>query len=253
VIEVLIKAGAMGGFVLLGAWLPRDAEPRLINRDLVLNLVNGVLLVVFIGQGVAWLAPTLRLGLVALPVQADWARLLIAFVLIDFFRYWLHRAHHRIPFLWSFHRVHHSAEHLDATTGLRMHPVDFVQLALLPIVVFTVVLDTSDWPSWVLSGALGIGVIMDPFQHGNIRWNPKHPLAKLWNLALNHPLFHSWHHTRDGALCDGNYGNALVIWDRLFGSDVTGSEPPELMGLEEDQALDNSVSGWLLLRPRSQG
>jgi sterol desaturase/sphingolipid hydroxylase (fatty acid hydroxylase superfamily) len=134
-----------------------------------------------------------------------------------------------------------------------MHPVDFVQLALLPIVVFTVVLDTSDWPSWVLSGALGIGVIMDPFQHGNIRWNPKHPLAKLWNLALNHPLFHSWHHTRDGALCDGNYGNALVIWDRLFGSDVTGSEPPELMGLEEDQALDNSVSGWLLLRPRSQG
>ena len=134
-----------------------------------------------------------------------------------------------------------------------MHAVDFVQLSLLPVVLFALVLDTRAWADWVLVAALGIGVVMDAFQHGNIRWNPKHPLARVWNLALNHPLFHSWHHTRDGDRCDGNYGNALVIWDRLFGSEVTGEAPPPLMGLEPSQAIEESLLGWQLLRRRTEG
>jgi len=253
VIEALVKGGAMGTFLLLGGLLPRDRAQRLVNRDTVLNLLNGALLILIVAPGIAWIADQAQVGLVALPLgDADWPKLLVAFLLIDFFRYWLHRAHHRIPWLWTFHRVHHSAERLDATTGLRMHVVDFVQLALLPVLLFTVVIDTHDWPAWVLMVALGIGVVMDAFQHGNIRWNAAHPLARLWDLALNHPLFHSWHHTRDGDRCDGNYGNALVIWDRLFGSEVTGPAPPDLMGLEADQSLQDSLHGWQLLRPRSK-
>lgn len=248
-IAALVKGGAMGACLLLGAALPRDANQRLINRDLILNLLNGAILVLVVGQGVAWVDAHSAIGLVALPSESpDWLCLLVAFVVIDFFRYWLHRAHHRVPWLWTFHRVHHSAERLDATTGLRMHVVDFIQLSLLPVLLFKVILDTSAWPEWVLLVALGIGVVMDAFQHSNLRWNPDHPAAKVWNLALNHPLFHSWHHTRDGVRCDGNYGNALVIWDRLFGSDVTEGAPPELMGLESDQALTNSLMGWHLLR-----
>jgi sterol desaturase/sphingolipid hydroxylase (fatty acid hydroxylase superfamily) len=243
----------MGAFLLLGAVLPRDRSQALINRDTVLNLLNGLLLVVVVGQGISWIQAHSQVGLVALPLGgSDPLRLLVAFLLIDLARYWLHRAHHRIPWLWTFHRVHHSAERLDATTGLRMHVVDFIQLGLLPVLLFTVVLDTQSWPEWVLIVAMGIGVVMDAFQHANIRWNPEHRLARLWDLALNHPLFHSWHHTRDGHRCDGNYGNALVIWDRLFRSEVTGAAPPKLMGLEPDQDLRNSLLGWHLLRPQSE-
>lgn len=252
-LEVLVKGGAMGAFLLLGAVLPRDRYQALINRDTVLNLLNGLLLVVVVGQGIVWIQAHSQVGLVALPLGgSDAVRLLVAFLLIDLARYWLHRAHHRIPWLWTFHRVHHSAERLDATTGLRMHVVDFIQLGLLPVLLFTVLLDTQGWPEWVLIVAMGIGVVMDAFQHANIRWNPDHLLTRLWGVALNHPLFHSWHHTRDGHRCDGNYGNALVIWDRLFRSEVTGPAPPELMGLEPDQGLQPSLLGWHLLRPRSE-
>ena len=252
-IAALVKGGAMGLFMVLGGLLPRDRTQRFVNRDTVLNLLNGAILVLVVGQAIGWIQSHSHIGLLSLPLlELDWLRLLVAFLLIDFFRYWLHRAHHRVPWLWTFHRVHHSAERLDATTGLRMHVVDFIQLALLPVLLFSVVIDTRDWPEWILMVALGIGVVMDAFQHGNIRWNPDNPLARVWNLALNHPLFHSWHHTRDGHRCDGNYGNALVIWDRLFGSDVTGDAPPELMGLESGQSLKDSLLGWHLLQPRDK-
>jgi len=161
-------------------------------------------------------------------------------------------AHHRVSWLWTFHRVHHSAETLDATTGLRMHLVDFLQLSLMPVVLFGVLLDTSGWATWVLPAALSVGAVSDAFQHGNIRWSPNHPLARAWNLVLNHPHFHVWHHTRDGHLCDGNYGNALVIWDRLFRTEVTQPTPPPLLGLEGDQALVDSIVGWQLLRRREE-
>ncbi|MDP6933209.1 MAG: sterol desaturase family protein, partial [Myxococcota bacterium] len=64
------------------------------------------------------------------------------------------------------------------------------------------------------------------------------------------PLFHSWHHTRDGSLCDGNYSNTLVIWDRLFGSEVTRPQPPETYGLEGDQALKFGLLSMQMLRRR---
>ena len=84
-------------------------------------------------------------------------------------------------------------------------------------------------------------------------WSLDNPAARAWHMLLNNPLFHSWHHTRDGALCDGNYGNTLVIWDRLFKTEVTQSKPPVLMGLGGDQIIDDrSLIGLQLLRPRVQ-
>ena len=37
----------------------------------------------------------------------------------DFFQYWAHRAFHRIPWLWNFHAVHHSAQSMDWMSGAR--------------------------------------------------------------------------------------------------------------------------------------
>ncbi|MFT4979069.1 MAG: sterol desaturase/sphingolipid hydroxylase (fatty acid hydroxylase superfamily), partial [Myxococcota bacterium] len=47
----------------------------------------------------------------------------------------------------------------------------------------------------------------------------------------------AWHHTRGGHNHDGNYGNTLVWWDRLFGSEVTQDTLPPLFGIGGDQAL----------------
>ena len=245
----LIQGCALGTFLALSGALPRDSERGVVTRDTLINVVNGLILFGLRVTLIAALAAHMTLGLIdAAAVSEGWQQFLLAFLLLDFTRYWLHRAHHRVPWLWTFHRVHHMTENLDATAGLRMHVVDFIQLSLLPVVIFSVILDVTGWASWVLPAALSVGAIFDAFQHANLTWNTQHPVARAWNILFNHPHFHAWHHTRDGSLCDGNYGNTLVIWDRMFGSDVTGESLPEAYGLEPDQALQNDLVSMHLLR-----
>jgi len=241
----------LGTFLIAGRLRPRVADQPILNRDLVMNVVNGLALFGFRVTVIAAVASSLELGVVG----TEWlpgpvAQALFGFILLDFSRYWLHYAGHRIPFLWQFHRVHHSAEVLDASTGLRMHVADFIQLGLVPIVLFGLVLDTSTWHPAVLPVVLSIGVFFDTFQHANIRINTRARWFRVWNLVLNNPHFHSWHHTRDGHLRDGNYGNTLIIWDRFSGTDVTGPEPPAQYGVMEGEALANDPLGWQLLRTR---
>lgn len=236
----------------LAAWMwPREARCRLVTQETWVNVLNGGVLfglkqgiiVTLVYAGMSPLEWRL-VDLTGLPTLIQFA---IAFLALDFVRYWLHYADHRIPFLWSFHRVHHSAEALDASTGFRMHVVDFVQLAMVPIVLFGVLFRISD--GWAIPAALTVGIVADAIEHSNVRFTLDTPLRRLWFQVFNTPLFHSWHHTRDGQICDGNYANALPLWDRLFGTDVTRSVSPELYGVEDKQALDSSWIGLQLLRP----
>ena len=245
----------LGTFLIAGRIRPRVVGQPIVHTDLFMNVMNGLALFGVRITVISAIAASLQVGL----VSTDWvpgplACGLLGFLLLDFARYWLHYAGHRVPFLWQFHRVHHCAEVLDASTGLRMHLVDFLQLGMLPIVLFGVVLDTSAWHPAVIPVVLSVGVFFDTFQHANIRINTRSPLFQIWNLALNNPHFHSWHHTRDGHLRDGNYGNTLIIWDRIFGTDVTGPEPPHEFGVMTGEALRNHPIGWQLLRtrPRSE-
>lgn len=243
---VLVQILALSTGIALSALWPRVTQP-LLARDSVINLITGgtlyalKLLIALTGIysfRVGWLT-------------TDWlpnplAQALFAFVLIDFVRYWVHRAHHRVPFLWHFHRVHHSARRIDSTVGFRMHLVDFVQLSVLPVLVFGVVLDTAGWAPWVIPVAMMPGIVADALEHSNTRWSPRPAWLR---YVFNNPLFHSWHHVRDAERCDGNYANALPIWDVLFGSDVSQPTPPELFGLVPEKDLADDLLGLHLLRP----
>lgn len=45
--------------------------------------------------------------------------------------YWIgHWLMHRVPFLWEFHKVHHSAEIMTPLTEWRQHPVEFLVVPL---------------------------------------------------------------------------------------------------------------------------
>ncbi len=247
-VTTIAQAGVLVLGLLAGGLWPRDRERGILTQESWVNLFNGALLFpIRLGIGLLGV-DALDLGVVDLTALPTFAQFLLAFLALDFTRYWVHRADHRIPWLWTFHRVHHSSESIDATTGLRMHVVDFLQLTAIPIVLFGVLFRVSD--GWVLPAALTVGIVADALEHMNVRFTLDTPWRCAWFRVFNNPLFHSWHHTRDGALCDGNYANALPLWDRLFGSDVTRPEPPALYGLEDRQALDSSLLGLQLLRPR---
>lgn len=238
--RVWLQGGAMAVFLLIPLLAPRDREQGLIHPDMIINLLNGLLLFVLVAPLVQVLSARAELGLLDLSALPPWAQFLAAFLALDFTRYWVHRAGHRVPLLWRFHRVHHSLERMDATAGLRMHVVDFLQLSAIPIVLFGVLIDASALAPWAVPAALGVGVFFDAFQHANITFDITKPWWRAWHMVFNNPHFHAWHHTRDGHICDGNYGNTLVWWDRLFGSDVTRPELPDLFGIDGDQVLSGT-------------
>ena len=248
-LQILFHGSCIGLFWLLGLLIKRSPINGL-HRDLWINAFTGASIVILLKPIMMWLQPLCEWHLVNVDHWPLALRFLFSFVLLDFSRYWLHRMHHRVPFFWQFHRVHHSTEVLDATAGLRMHAFDFLQLGLLPLLWFSILIDTRSWSEWLIPSVLMVGVFFDGFQHSNMRFNIHHPLGKLWHGLLNNPHFHAWHHVRDAQNCDGNYGNVLLIWDRLFKSDVTQKNIPNQLGLVDNQALQNDPLSLQLLRKR---
>lgn len=245
---ILTHSISLGIFWLLGVVLVRHQVASPFHRDLWNNLATGLGIFIFIKPLMSFFQEQTLFQLFPLDWGSDWLHALFAFLLIDISRYWLHFMHHRVPFFWQFHRVHHSSTQLDSSSGLRMHFVDFIQLACIPIFWFGVVFDISSWNGGIIPFVLSIGVIFDAFQHGNIPFNIQHPVGKIWNRVLNNPHFHAWHHVQDAQLCDGNYGNVLLFWDRLFKTEVTQAELPPAYGLMPEQALENSPIAMQLLK-----
>lgn len=246
---LVVQIVALVAGLAAGALWPRVPGP-LFSRETWVNLGTGALLYPLrYGLGLLG-AYTLNVGLVDVGTLGHpVAQVLFCFLLLDFTRYWVHYADHRVPWLWTFHRVHHSVEHMDSSAGFRMHVVDFLQLTAIIVVLFGVVFDISAFAPWALPVALSIGIVADAIEHANVRFRLDTPWRRAWFRVFNTPLFHSWHHVRDATLCDGNYANALPLWDRLFGTEVTRPEPPEEMGLSEGQRLDRSLLGLQLLSP----
>ncbi|HXU06064.1 MAG TPA: sterol desaturase family protein [Polyangia bacterium] len=167
---------------------------------------------------------------------AAWPLALQAVVVVmlgDISVYWLHRACHAVPFLWRFHAVHHSAEHLDWLAAHREHPVDglLTQLAVnAPALVLGFSLGQIAW----LIALRGMWAI---FVHSNVRL----PLGPL-RVLLGAPELHHWHHLRSDRV--QNFGNLSPWTDLLFG---THHDPrgPEAWPLGTDPPLPRSYLGML--------
>ena len=242
----------MALFLILAFLFPRQKVVGFLQKDSYINIITGLAIFIVAKPIVFLLQKQLDIHLYTLPFESDVIRFFICFLLLDFLRYCLHFVHHRVHFFWQFHAVHHSSEYIDATSGLRMHVFDFLQLSMIPIFLFGILFDTTDFAPWVLPASLAIGVFFDSFQHANLKFRIDTPMGRVWHLFLNNPHFHVWHHIRHGDERDGNYGNTLLIWDRMFGTDVTEEYVPAELGLKSFKALRNHPLYLQLLRKREQ-
>ena len=107
-------------------------------RNSAVGLINGVILAVgFSGllfASVRW-GGTHPVGLLHWMTLPAWSERLIGFIAFDLWMYLWHRANHSFPWLWRFHRVHHSDLAVDVTTALRFHLGEMILSTLLRLAV----------------------------------------------------------------------------------------------------------------------
>jgi sterol desaturase/sphingolipid hydroxylase (fatty acid hydroxylase superfamily) len=133
-------------------------------------------------------------------------------VLLDLAIYVQHAVFHWVPVLWRVHRVHHSDQDFDVTTGIRFHPIEI----LLSIVIkFAVVAALGAPPEAVLVFAILLNAT-SMFNHGNVRIPPAVDRWLRWAIVT--PDMHRIHHSVERDECDSNFGFNLPWWDRIFGT-----------------------------------
>jgi sterol desaturase/sphingolipid hydroxylase (fatty acid hydroxylase superfamily) len=218
-VALVARPGAAVGVVLLGLVLvpleravPLRRQPVLrpgLLTDVTHLLVTGILVtaatLVLVVAATVPLTPLRRVDVEgALPTAAS-AALAVAVALVG--SYWGHRLTHRVPFLWRFHAVHHSIEHMDWVAAGRLHPLDsaFTQAcAAVPLVAL-------GYRGGLVAGVTVAVTVLAIFQHANVRL--RFPVLR-WIVPT--PEWHHWHHARDPEAHDTNFGVPVV--DKLFGT-----------------------------------
>ena len=164
-----------------------------------------------------------------LPFWVAFPLAIMAFDLIT--QYTAHYLLHKVKWMWKLHLVHHSDTHVDATTGTRQHPIEYVlreSLAVLTIILFGIPV------GWYLFYRL-VTVFFTYWTHSNIglpRW-----MDRALSYVIITPLTHKFHHHFERPWTDTNFGNVLSIWDRMFGTFVYGDPDKIKYGVD---VVDNS-------------
>ena len=191
-------------------WRPK------FGQDLFWLIFNGH----FAGLGIAYATVLLtepvrpafaslqELGLVA--QQALWVQFTTCLLLKDLVEWGIHNLLHRVPWLWEFHKLHHSIEQLDWIGNFRFHWMEIVvyrSLSYLPLVVLGVEGRIFLWIA-VLTTLIG------HLNHSNLSltWGP-------FRYVLNSPRMHVWHHDRDWPAAHPrgvNFAIVFSLWDWLF-------------------------------------
>jgi sterol desaturase/sphingolipid hydroxylase (fatty acid hydroxylase superfamily) len=158
----------------------------------------------------------------AVASQPWWLQAVEVVVLSDFLVYWGHRLQHRVGFLWRFHAVHHSAEHLDWLAAHREHPLDTIYtVGIINLPAFLL-----GFPLETIAGFIAFRGIWAIYIHSNVRL----PIGPL-RMLVGSPELHHWHHDRDRDA--GNYANLSPLMDILFGTYRCPDHEPERFGLNE--------------------
>jgi lathosterol oxidase len=165
-------------------------------------------------------------------------------VVADLAEYAVHRLFHRVPWLWRFHAIHHSARELDWLAGSRLHLLDIVVtrgLSFVPLYLF-------GFAQPAIYAYLIFVSFHAVFIHANVRF--RFPALEPW-LVL--PRFHHWHHAAHAEAIDKNFAIHLPLIDRLFGTAYLPTDRwPERYGIAGDPIPEGYWRQLVLPFKRSQ-
>ena len=204
----------------------------------------------------------------ALPGQKDifswvpfwWAFFIVA-VADDLTQYWYHRLHHQVPWLWRFHRTHHSANYMGMAMASRqnfIYTIFFSQIYLTAVLTYL----------GLGYAALFVGVvksIITMAAHSSIPWDKPfyqikilNPIAWILERTISTPATHHAHHAdtmEDGiGYYKGNFGNMFFVWDIIFGTAKITRKYPTGYGIKHYQEEEWYAQFlWPIFKSKKEG
>lgn len=178
-----------------------------IFNSILLNLIFSAAII-----GTAAHVQTHGLGLLNLIEGPAWLKLIVTIAFMDFMLYVWHLLNHKVPFLWRFHRVHHSDLNMDVSTATRFHIGELAISAVIRIGLIYF-LGASYLGVLIFESAVVLNV---QFHHSSLKV-PKW-LEAIWWILFVPPSMHRIHHSVVIKERDTNYGAIFSIWDRILGT-----------------------------------
>lgn len=155
--------------------------------------------------------------------------LLIFFLISDFIQWITHRMLHRVPFLWNFHKVHHSVKQMGFAAHLRYHWMEPVVYKAMLYIPMALIGGFSVQDVFIVHFfAITIGHL----NHANLGWD-----YGFLKYIFNNPKMHIWHHAKEMPNKYGtNFALTLSIWDYLFKTNYIPSDGRDIeLGFNDDE------------------
>ena len=210
---LLIAIPVFLGLVMLekiyGVIVKRDYTPIM---DMYSSLLSGTTNIVkdVLGISLAILSYEFLVQYVAIiSLPFNWIAVLVAFVVLDFQAYWIHRWAHEINIFWNKHVVHHSSEEFNLPCALRQSISQFVNLFSFFLI-----------PAAVLGVPVEVIAIIAPLHLFLQFWYHTRHIGKMGFLehVIVTPSHHRVHHAMNPEYLDKNYAAIFIVWDKWFGT-----------------------------------
>ena len=141
-------------------------------------------------------------------IELNWWTFILLLIGVDFVFYWVHRWGHAINIMWAAHSPHHSAEEMNLLVAVRASVTQ-----RLSSFCFFWVLAVAGFRPEDIYAVVAIHLFIAFLHHtevvrtlGPIEW------------FFTTPSHHRVHHGINPQYLDRNFGEFLIIWDRMFGS-----------------------------------
>ena len=173
-----------------------------------------------------WLLDTITIY----KLESLWLAIFIAFIVQDFTGYWMHRLNHRVNIFWNRHIIHHSSEEFNLSCALRQSISETFKFSAVLMI-----------PAAILGIPVKIFMILGPIHLFMQFWYHTRLINKMGILEylIVTPSHHRVHHAINPEYLDKNYGQILIIWDKLF-----NTFQEEIENLEPIYGTLRPVSTW---------
>jgi len=162
--------------------------------------------------------------------------LFVFFIVSDFVQWNTHRLLHYVPFLWNFHKVHHSVKQMGFAAHLRYHwmePVVYKSLLYIPLAII------GNYNAKDVAIVYFFTLAVGHLNHANLGWD-----YGFLKYIFNNPKMHIWHHAKDlpeKSRYGVNFGLTLSIWDYLFKTNYIPYSGKDIeLGFQGDEGFPNN-------------